>query len=143
MVMLTLVITEDTRSKHVLTINWLSLSIMNTFFQHKDVYHRWADCHILWSKSSPEFLKLNSGPAIVQNFKKLKVQVQNMSKKLTKCSFLSRKFSTFFPLTQSKPSTDPIFMNRFTVRIKSNIFRYKYSSTKTARANTNVQDSTE
>jgi len=43
---------------------------------------RWADCHILRSSSSPEFLKLIPSPNIDQNNKKLKSKskVQKFSK---------------------------------------------------------------
>ena len=57
---------------------------------------RWADCHILRSRSSPDFLKLSPSPTTVQIFFKYKVQVQMKSNKLEKRSLFATKMSHFF-----------------------------------------------
>ena len=75
-----------------------------------------TDCHILRSRSSPEFSKLIPSSSKIQNFWKLKVKVQIRSKKLTKYSFLTTNITQFFSSNSVQFRLWSKFMKQFTVR---------------------------
>jgi len=86
---------------------------------------RWVDFHILWSRSSPELLKLNPSPTIYPKVLNLKSKSKCSPRELTKYSFLTTKMCNF-TLSQSKSGPDPVpkFAKRSTVRIKSEEVHY-------------------
>jgi len=66
---------------------------------------RWADYHILRSRSSPDFLELSPSPTTVQKFFKSKWSREHWKN----ASFSQQKCPISFPLTQSKPCPDRKF----------------------------------
>ena len=80
--------------------------LFHGFAEQRSADQRWADCHILRSRSSHDFLKLTSSPTTVQKFFKCKAKSkwspENWKNPQQKCRIS-------FPLTQSKSCPDHKF----------------------------------
>ena len=63
-----------------------------------------SDCHILRSRSSPDFLKLSPSPTTVQTIFKYKVQVHMTSKKLKMQPFHNKNFPFLFHQFSPNPA---------------------------------------
>ena len=59
---------------------------------------RWADCHILRSRSSREFSKLSPGPTTVQTCFEIKNSSPNKLQKIKKNTFLIKYIMHFFSI---------------------------------------------
>ena len=68
------------------------------------LHQRWADCHILRSRSSPDLLKLSPSP---KNFSNVKSKSKWRPKKLKNAAFSQQKCRISFPLSQSNSGPDP------------------------------------
>ena len=73
--------------------------------EQRSAGQRWADCHILRSRFSPDFLELSPSPTTGQKFFKSNWSPENWKN----AAFSQQKFPISFPLTQSKSCPDPKF----------------------------------
>jgi len=69
---------------------------------------RWADCHILRSRSTSNYLKLCPSPT-TKDFSKVKSKSKWSPKNLKNAAFSQLKLSVYFQLTQSQSGPDPKF----------------------------------
>jgi len=87
----------------------LSPAVVFQRFWKSDKRQRWADCHILRSRSSPDLSRLSTSPITIPKIFKRKVQVQMKPKKLEKCIFFTTKMSHFFSIKLVQIRPDPKF----------------------------------
>jgi len=80
---------------------------------------RWADRHILRSRSNPEFLNFSPSPTKVQNFVKIWSPSPNKIQKIDKMQLFNNTIAQIFPLSLSKSGPDPKLLKKITVRIQS------------------------
>ena len=73
--------------------------------EQRSAGQRWADYHILRSRSSPDFLELSPSPTTVRKFFKSKWNREHWKNE----AFSQQKCPISFPLTQSKSCPDPEF----------------------------------